>query len=498
MRILTRVSRSLVPAIILSLVGFFAMGASIAKMQEPTASEDTVVVQQEQAPSSPVVTSTTYLPSIGKGVCTTTSTLPKNAFGVQAYGSALGYTGSRSPYFCELIASGATWLRNEASWAATEPSNVSPSAYNWTAVDRVVYPATRGVHMVLTINFNPTWAASYRSGVIDKVPLSEFTSFVGALVERYDGDGVDDAAGSPVVEHFEFYNEPDAGVQRVGDVRWGDNGEEYAAMLAAVYPVVKAANPNAKVLLGGIAYDWFVDQNGPFVREFLDTVLENGGGNNFDIMNFHQYPPFAVNWGSPNGPGLLEKTAAIRAKLAEYGIQKPIFITEAGMHSNSPETPENQARYVTMLYTQVRAADIEAMIWFMLYDPGEEYPYRNGLITSILATTIPQRKPAYNAYQTTVSMLAGAQFDRTLSATETGDEELLAYRFVDKNSKALYVAWLGPISRTDSKSLRLSGSVAVVRNIYGASSTVTDGQDGTQDGFVNISVGAQPVFITIQ
>ena len=36
---------------------------------------------------------------------------------------------------------------------------------------------------------------------------------------------------------------------------WGNDGDKYAAMLKAVYPAIKAANPNAKVVLGGIAYE---------------------------------------------------------------------------------------------------------------------------------------------------------------------------------------------------------------------------------------------------
>ncbi len=434
---------------------------------------------------------------IGSNFCSTTLNHAKNHFGVQVYGTM----SPQSPYYCELVSSGARWIRNEISWASVEPSNVSPSEYNWRLVDSVVEPARQGgFNMVLTIHYNPGWAATNSLGPIDKVPLSEFTSFVGALVERYDGDGIDDAPGSPIVEHFEFYNEPDANIAGVDDIRWGNYGKEYAQMLEAVYPTVKAANPNAKVLLGGIAYDWFVEHNGPFVRSFLDTVLENGGGAYFDIMNFHQYPPFAVNWGAPNGPGLLEKTKAMREKLAEYNLDKPIFITEAGMHSNLPETPENQARYVTMLYTQAVAANVDTLIWFMLYDPSVTYPYRNGLVTTAVSATVrPQRKPSFVAYQTAVSMLDGAQFDRSLTQTETGNADLLAYRFIDKNNKPMYIAWLGPISQTDTKPLKLQGAVATVNDLYGgALSTVTDAQDGQSDGFVTLSVGAQPVYVHIQ
>jgi hypothetical protein len=434
---------------------------------------------------------TLFLPVIDNGSCRTNIGYAKNHFGVQVY----GYMGPRSPYYCALVTSGATWVRNEASWARTEPTNVTPDQYQWRSIDNVVEVVRHGgYNQILTINYNPSWAATYPQGRIDKVPLSEFTEFVGALVERYDGDGINDADGAPIVEYFELYNEPDAGVARVGDIRWGEYGKDYAEMLKTVYPAVKAANSNAKVLLGGIAYDWFTEDNGPFVREFLDAVLTNGGGDYFDIMNFHQYPPFAPNWGAPNGPGLVEKTEAIRAKLAEYGISKPIFITEAGMHSApAPETPERQARYVTMLYTQALVANVDVLIWFMLYDPHPSYPFRNGLVTAVTDTELrPQPKPSFVAYQTAVSKLAGARYVRTLTHSETGDPDLLAYSFVDRNNKEMIVAWLGPIGREDVKPLRLTGVSATVTDIYGASRTI-----GNSNGILTIPVGAQPVYIYI-
>ncbi len=131
------------------------------------------------------------------------------------------------------------------------------------------------------------------------------------LAERYDGDRVNDAPGSPIITYFEMYNEPDG--NSLPEVRrWGHYGARYAQMLAAIYPAIKTANPNAKVLLGGIAYDGFEDKGGQFVRSFLDDVLNAGGGDYFDIMNFHAYPAFRGSWTPGKGSGLLEKANAIR------------------------------------------------------------------------------------------------------------------------------------------------------------------------------------------
>ena len=274
-------------------------------------------------------------------------------------------------------------------------------------------------------------------------------------------------------------------------------------MLAAVYPAVKAANPQAQVVLGGIAYDWFEDQGGPFVRSFLDDVLDGRGWEHFDIMNFHAYPPFAAFWGAPNGPGLLEKAQAVRNKLNEYGLEKPLVITEAGMHSNDspmlPMTPELQARYVVQLFTQSVAANIDVMIWWMLFDPGAGYPYKNGLVTDIGSTNgVPVKKPGYLAYQVVAHQLNGVRFDTVLPTTETGNADLQVYRFVrDARPRTLYVAWFGAVDTTQTVPLQLPGSQATVRNIYGATNVVTDGADGVLDGRITIGVSGQPVYVEV-
>lgn len=449
-----------------------------------------------QVAVSETLTNTVMLPYVPNYHCSYDLGYAKNHFGVQMYGSH----NESSPYFCDLVASGATWVRNEISWGSVEPTDESPPVYRWNYTDAVFAPARlSGFNMIATINGNPSWAATYGRGPIDKAPLSRFADFAGALAERYDGDGVDDAPGSPIVEYFELYNEPDAG-NLARDKRWGNYGKEYAEMLAAVYPAIKNANPNAKVLLGGIAYDWFEENNGPYVRTFLDTVLANGGGNFFDIMNFHQYPPFAASWGAPNGPGLLEKTNAVRAKLTEFGFgDKPLVITESGAHSNDavglPLTPELQARYVTMLYTQVMAGNVDFMIWFMFYDPAAAYPYKNGLLTEATGNTRPIRKLSFDAYRTAVDLLTGATFVRQWTAAETGAPDLLAYQFTSKAGAPFHVAWFGPITRTDAAPLRVAGSSAIVRDIYGAMRSVADADDGVTDGVITLQIGAQPAYI---
>ncbi|RIK43883.1 MAG: hypothetical protein DCC55_04285 [Chloroflexi bacterium] len=446
------------------------------------------------AVAAPVAQGANILPLVLNGNCL--GGKPYTPFAVQLY-SGSGLASGKLP---ALNSSGATWVRNQVFWELVEPTNRTPPQYNWVVVDRTVGAVTQGCfHMILTHVSSPTWAATNAPGLIDKVGFDRFAQYIGALVERYDGDGIADAPGSPIVEYFEFYNEPDAGPRPHGEA-WGNYGAEYAEMLKTVYPVIKAANPNAQVVFGGIAYDGFTENGGIFVRSFLDDALAAGAGDYFDIMNFHQYPAFAAAWTNNKGPGLLEKTEAIRQKLAEYGLDKPIIITETGWHNNAhpleefSSNDEIQSRYVVSLFAQGLAADVKINTWWPFIDIGPTYEYDSGLIT-----VDGQLKPAYGVFQLMTQELGSAQYVRTLTQAQTGNADLEVHEFTDTaTGQTLYVAWRNPVDNPSLPGLPLALNAAqvLVKDLYGATSVVNDADDGSANGRVTVSVG-RPVYIRV-
>lgn len=450
--------------------------------------------QEKIAPQTTAGTSdpTIYLPIILKNF---DSSLGTPIFGVQMYGS----THNTSQFYNALTLSNASWLRNQVNWDAAEPVKQTPVTYNWSGVDAALAAAREdmgGVHIIGTFENVPGWAGSTLHGPIYLDRIDEFAQFVQATVERYDGDGINDAPGSPVVLYWEFFNEPDR------DVWWGNKGNEFANMLKQVYPAVKSANPQAKVVFPGIAYDWFEDQNGPFVRSFLTDVLNNGAGNYFDIMNFHAYPAFHTNWTQNEGPGLLEKANAIRGVLNSYGLNKPLIVTEAGWFSNDvvgsgiPGSPEIQARYVVELFTQSFAADIDIMIWWMLYDL-DTYHLKNGLVTS---SSSPAAKMSFTTYQVIVDKLSTAHFVRKFSTAETGDAKMEAYQFEDHvNQRFVYVVWMNPVTTNVSKSLKIAAAQGTIRDAVTGNfiKNVTDAEDGLADGRITVTVGASPIYVEV-
>ena len=476
-----------IAAMALLLVGLLVENSGIAAPTTgPTDVETESVVKSDTLVFTP--THEVFLPLVLNNNVTAP---PETLFGVQMYG---GEARDANSLFLARVAR-VSWIRWGVSWQQVEPANTTPDQYLWNGLDTTIRNATASGHkLIMTVNTNPDWAATYRQGPIDLVDLSEFVEFVGELVERYDGDNYRDAPGSPVVDYWEFYNEPDSlnrwAAERGYGGYWGMYGDQYADMLCAVYPVINNLAPDAKVVFGGIAYDSFSDEGGSFYREFIDDVLAHGGGACFDYMNFHYYPVFEPTW-SAYGNGLTGKANYLNTKLAQYGVSKPMVVTEAGWHSNYyndafPGSPEIQSRYVVKLFVQAAAANLKAMTWWTWVDP----PLPNG--ENGLLTTLLQPKMSFTVYQYAANRIGMAQFVQI----EPTASEVEGYRFIAPNGLPFYVFWS---KNAQSHTIAISANQARLVNMHGQTIRVArDGDDGTIDGRIHFTVDANPTYVEIE
>ena len=92
----------------------------------------------------------------------------------------------------------------------------------------------------------------------------EYAAFVGALAQHF---------GTKVAA-YEIWNEEDSSGWWAG----GPNPAAYTQLLEATYPAVKAADPSATVVLGGLTGNDF---------EFLEGVYAAGGKGSFDAVGVH-------------------------------------------------------------------------------------------------------------------------------------------------------------------------------------------------------------------
>jgi hypothetical protein len=198
--------------------------------------------------------------------------------------------------------------------------------------------------------------------------------YVTAVVSRYHQD----------VPAWEVWNEPDF------ETFWGGTPAEYASLLALTYQAIKAIDPGATVVLGGLG---FRDRPGSPAEAFVSRILfdpEHPATYSFDVASFHHY-------GSLDNA--TRRVATLRDVLARAGVpRRPIWITETGQASNPSLTysdefagPSGQAEWLRQTLPSLVALGVARVFWFQLFDvPGDD----RGL--GLLDSTLNPR-PAYAA-----------------------------------------------------------------------------------------------------
>jgi hypothetical protein len=172
-----------------------------------------------------------------------------------------------------------------------------------------------------------TFYPQSKGGFMDGIPKSRcapcdmaaYDSFLSRLVERYDGDGVDDMPGLQVpVKYWEVLNEPE--MQSDGLTFFKGTKQEYVSILKASYETVKAACADCSVVQAGAA------GTEAWMLAYWNGVLDLGAAQYFDVANIHYIR---------HGDLSTLNVRAFKELLAGKGINKPLWATEAEYDSES-------------------------------------------------------------------------------------------------------------------------------------------------------------------
>lgn len=196
--------------------------------------------------------------------------------------------------------------------------------------------------------------------------MAAYTAYVKRVVERYDGDGVDDMPGLRAgVRSWEVDNEPDlhnSAPPRDAKVKVDPSKfqtpKEYATLLVATAGAIREADSDAVVLIAGI-YRGATDQG----RRYLKEVLAQPGATEaFDVLSLHCY--FELD-NLDTIDGCVETARTIAP-------DKPFWITETGVPGDGrkPWADEAwQARMVAAVFGGFLGAGAERVFWHTLSDP---------------------------------------------------------------------------------------------------------------------------------
>ncbi|MEO8286652.1 MAG: S-layer homology domain-containing protein [Chloroflexota bacterium] len=391
--------------------------------------------------------------------------------------------------FANLAEAGTKYVRVHLGWRPIEQSNTTPDHFEWANADLTFSRAvSAGVTPLITISECPLWACARNIGPLNENMYGEAAQFMQAVAARY-------SAPPYNIHYWEMWNEPDGAVGPTPGDRswgWGNFPDRYALMLRNVYPAIKAVDPQAVIMTGGIAYGYFWDEGGPFNPNFLADVIANGGRPYFDAIGFHYYS------NDPRYANIGAKADTIRAALGAAGAGIPFICTEAGLTSDPAfgSSEQNQARYIVKLYTWAASKDVRSVVWYLYKDYYSVDPAQQIFRKSGLVRPDSTRKPSFYALQTYSREVGSSAYLGELGISNGLPQDLEGYRFrsapgTDPN-KETWVVWsragvtatftIPPaIAPTFVRAVGLQGDVLTAMPM--------------PDGSLQLAVGADPIYV---
>lgn len=286
--------------------------------------------------------------------------------------------GSQGPQvLSEMSALGANWIREDLSWARSEPSR---GVFDWSSFDNTVALARAAGFQILPIlGYAPAWSSPNNA--------ADFGNFVAAAVSRY-GPGT-----TADITYFEVWNEPYYAYAWSG---MAPDAGQYANDYVAAVTAGRAANPAAKFLISADNAD--APKSGgscPWNTCWIEDMFtaEPTLSSYIDGISFHPYTqdgpanPLAEDstFRSVTGNWAFARIDVAQRVFAERGVNAPFWITEVGW-STCPGADEcvseaTQAAYYQDLFPLIDARPwIQAVFPYMgrdccNSDPADEQQY---------------------------------------------------------------------------------------------------------------------------
>lgn len=371
----------------------------------------------------------------------------------------------------DLRETGAKWVRYDRIfvWDRIERKR---GVYDWSIPDYVVRETYEsGINILATVMaFNKLDGAARGYAPKD---LKWFSEFLIKCVERYDGDGVDDAPGSPVISYWQLGNEID------NPIYYKDTPNNYVEFLKTASQAIRQANPDAKIVIGSLA-----NPGGISYHEKVLAGLKDG--RYFDLFDFHWY----AEGGDTYRKHAIDKmefdelVSRLKKLLSKNGYKDiPLWITEAGDYTVEPKHPkkkfplhseQDQAASLFKLYTYSLAHGVSKVFWTSLTDlSGYEgisggYFDNIGLINNPRGSGKSGKKLSYYTFKKLAETLEGYGPENVSALKEDG---IKVYRF-EKGGKTVYAVWqdegagenVFKISAINSPRVRIIDAVPVLKD----------------------------------
>jgi hypothetical protein len=294
-----------------------------------------------------------------------------------------------APANAQVRSLGTHWVRLFATWPDLEPERGVYSTAWIDNYEQTFRSLPAGTKVDLDVVGTPSWESGSGNEHAPPANPNDYAAFVGWLAQQF---------GSQV-SAYEIWNEEDA-------PGWWEGAPDpvaYTQLLKAVYPAIKAANPNATVVLGGLTGNDY---------EFLEGVYRAGGKGYFDAVGVHtdtacnKLSPYEFLRGAGNRliPDSFLAYREVHAVMLANGDEKPIWMTEFSWRTTTNEcdegawagktaegvSEEQQATYLRQaLHCMAQDPYVQVAMWFPLQDEGSVF---SGLLRAD-----GSRKPSFAA-----------------------------------------------------------------------------------------------------
>lgn len=218
---------------------------------------------------------------------------------------------------------GARYLRCAFSWNGIEPQQGSFQFAFW---DMLMAEAEKaGIEVIPYVAYTPEWAAQDKREFWEQPPRNAqlFAQVMKTLASRYRGR----------IHSWELWNEPDL------TEYWQGTADQFAEMVEAGAQAVRAADPTAKIVLGGMS-------RGP--GEFFRTLVERHDIGRFvDVIALHAYPE---SWHEERAETVFQDGIPEMEVLIESGKKNPVlWLNEMG-YSDYRYEPNHASGWGTNVY----------------------------------------------------------------------------------------------------------------------------------------------------
>jgi polysaccharide biosynthesis protein PslG len=287
---------------------------------------------------------------------------------------------ARSNVLGDVTQAGFNWITEQVEWDAVETAE---GTYDWTQLDNIVGDGSKaGLNVMLSFEHAPVFYRTPSSGLMPGDP-STFGNFMGAVASRYAGQ----------VQAYELWNEENLDREAgPGNV----DPSTYLPLLESGYTAVKAADPNALVILGAPSPTG-VNVPGSIIDDltYLQQLYAINGGEvigYFDVLSAHpsgfSNPPdctpatpecsLSGGWNTDDSFFAFTRVSEYRDIMVQNGdAAKPIWFTEFGYCSTPTPPPgyeycknvteDQQSQFLVQAYSMARQTPyVGAMFQFNL------------------------------------------------------------------------------------------------------------------------------------